>query len=129
MAGGCIDPIFLDLGTSWRWVVSFVFRPLYTRGKSSRYSSARRLVGPRAAVDHFGKRKLCTLPERELRSLIQPDLTIPTALSRLLSCDILLLRSSCLHYETGNVATLMLPGNKRVSLVLVRTCFVTYKII
>jgi hypothetical protein len=25
---GCIDPHFLDLGTSWRWVVSFTPRPL-----------------------------------------------------------------------------------------------------
>jgi hypothetical protein len=28
---GCIDPHFLDLGTSWRWVVSFTPRPLYPR--------------------------------------------------------------------------------------------------
>jgi hypothetical protein len=26
---GCIDPHFLDLGTSWRWVVSFTPLPLY----------------------------------------------------------------------------------------------------
>jgi hypothetical protein len=26
---GCIDPHFLDLGTSWRLVVSFTLRPLY----------------------------------------------------------------------------------------------------
>jgi hypothetical protein len=26
---GCIDPHFLDLGTSWRWVVSFMPLPLY----------------------------------------------------------------------------------------------------
>jgi hypothetical protein len=31
---GCIDPHFLDLGTSWRWVVSFKPLPLYTRGNS-----------------------------------------------------------------------------------------------
>jgi hypothetical protein len=30
---GCIDPHFLDLGTSWRWVVNFTPRPLYSRGK------------------------------------------------------------------------------------------------
>jgi hypothetical protein len=29
MRGGCIDPRFLDLGTSWRWVVSFTLWPLY----------------------------------------------------------------------------------------------------
>jgi hypothetical protein len=32
---GCIDPHFLDLGTSWRWVVNFTPRPLYSQGKTS----------------------------------------------------------------------------------------------
>jgi hypothetical protein len=31
---GCIDPHFLDLGTSWRLVVSFTTQLLYPRGKS-----------------------------------------------------------------------------------------------
>jgi hypothetical protein len=43
---GCIDPCFLDLGTSWRWVVSFTSQILYPRGKSPRYSLKRRLGGP-----------------------------------------------------------------------------------
>jgi hypothetical protein len=36
----CIDPHFIDLGTSWRWVVNFTPRPLYLRGKpvASRYT-------------------------------------------------------------------------------------------
>jgi hypothetical protein len=38
---GCIDPSILDLGTSWRWVVSFT-----ARGKSSRYPLERRLCEP-----------------------------------------------------------------------------------
>jgi ribosomal protein L17 len=29
----CIGPCFLDLGTSWRWVVSFTPNPLHLRGK------------------------------------------------------------------------------------------------
>jgi hypothetical protein len=33
---GCIDPRFLELGISWRWVVSFTPRPLYPRGKNPR---------------------------------------------------------------------------------------------
>jgi hypothetical protein len=37
MGSGCIDPHFLDPGTSWRWVVNFMPRPLYPRGKSPRY--------------------------------------------------------------------------------------------
>jgi hypothetical protein len=43
---GCIDPHFLDLGTSWRWVDSFTSRPLYPRGESPRYALDRRLGGP-----------------------------------------------------------------------------------
>jgi hypothetical protein len=45
---GCIDPHFLDLGTSWRWVVSFKSRPLYPLGKSLRYPLDRRLGGPQS---------------------------------------------------------------------------------
>jgi hypothetical protein len=45
---GCIDPRILDLGTSWRWVVSFTFRPLYSRGKSPRYLLDMRLAGPQS---------------------------------------------------------------------------------
>jgi hypothetical protein len=41
-----IDPHFLDLGTSWRWVVSFMLLPLYSRVKSPRYPLDRRLGGP-----------------------------------------------------------------------------------
>jgi hypothetical protein len=45
---GCIDPYFLGLGTSWRWVVSFTPRPLYPRGKSSRYPLEWWLGGPQS---------------------------------------------------------------------------------
>jgi hypothetical protein len=38
---GCIDPRFLDLGSSWKWVISFTSRPLYAR-----YPLDRRLGGP-----------------------------------------------------------------------------------
>jgi hypothetical protein len=31
---GCIDPCFLDLCTTCRWVVKFTLLPLYCRGKS-----------------------------------------------------------------------------------------------
>jgi hypothetical protein len=47
MGSGCIDPHFLDLSTSWRWVVSFTSQLLYLRGKSPRYPLDRRLGGPR----------------------------------------------------------------------------------
>jgi hypothetical protein len=41
----CIDPHFLDLGTSWRWAVCFTPRPLYPRGKSPWYPLDTRLGG------------------------------------------------------------------------------------
>jgi hypothetical protein len=43
---GCIDPHFLDLGTNWRWVVSFTPLPLKRWGKRPRYPLDRRLDGP-----------------------------------------------------------------------------------
>jgi hypothetical protein len=46
MGSECIDPRFLDLDTSWRWVGSFTPRLHYPRGKSRRYPLARRLGGP-----------------------------------------------------------------------------------
>jgi hypothetical protein len=52
----CIDPHFLDLATSWRWVVNFTPRPLYPRGKSPRYTLDRRLGGPRSGL--FGEEKI-----------------------------------------------------------------------
>jgi hypothetical protein len=50
----CIDPHFLDFGTSWRCVVSFTPRPLYPRDKSLRYPLDRRLGGPHS---RFGRHK------------------------------------------------------------------------
>jgi hypothetical protein len=43
-----ITPRIIDFGTTWKWVFSFTRRPLYTQGKSSRYSLDRRLGGHRA---------------------------------------------------------------------------------
>jgi hypothetical protein len=34
---GCIAPRILDIGSRWRWVVSFTPRPLYPQGKSPWY--------------------------------------------------------------------------------------------
>jgi hypothetical protein len=51
---GCIDPHLLDLGTSWRWVVSFTYRELYPWGKSPRYTLDRMLGGRRAEEKIFG---------------------------------------------------------------------------
>jgi hypothetical protein len=92
---GCIDPHFLDLGTSCRWVVNLMPRPLYPRGKSPRYSLDRRL-GPRAGLD-MEKRKFLTLPGLELRHLGRP------------ACSQSLYR---LRYP-GSLFTLVLDGSYR----------------
>jgi hypothetical protein len=42
------SPRILDLGTRWRWVVSFTPRPLYPKGRSSRYPLDRRMGGPQS---------------------------------------------------------------------------------
>jgi hypothetical protein len=69
---GCIDPHFLDLSTSWRWVVTFTFRPLYPWGKSPRYLSDRRLGGPQSWSGDMEKKKFLTLLELELWLLSHP---------------------------------------------------------
>jgi hypothetical protein len=57
---GCIDPHFLDLSTSWRWVVNFTPRPLYPQGKGPRYPLDRRLGGPQSRSGRFGEVKILT---------------------------------------------------------------------
>jgi hypothetical protein len=55
---GCIDPRILDLGTSWRLVVSFAPRPLYPRGKSPQYPLNRSLGGPKKRSGLHGEEKI-----------------------------------------------------------------------
>jgi hypothetical protein len=47
-----VEPRFLDLSTSWRWVVSFTPRPLYPR-----YPLDKRFVDPRASLYDMEKWK------------------------------------------------------------------------
>jgi hypothetical protein len=47
----------LDLGTRWRWVVSFTPRPLYPQGKSPRYPLDRRLGEPQSRSGRGGEEK------------------------------------------------------------------------
>jgi hypothetical protein len=46
-----IDPHFLDLGTSWRRVVTFTPRPLYPREKAPGTHWIGGMVDPRAGLD------------------------------------------------------------------------------
>jgi hypothetical protein len=48
---------FFNLGTGWRWVVSFTPRPIYSQGKSSWYPLDRRLGGPQSCSGRGGEEK------------------------------------------------------------------------
>jgi hypothetical protein len=64
--------IFLDFGTSWMWVVSFMHRPLYPRGKSRRYKLDRRLGDPRTGLDDMEKSPDHTGTLNSDPSVVQP---------------------------------------------------------
>jgi hypothetical protein len=59
--------IIHDIGTRWRWVVSFTSQPLYLRGNGPPYPLDRRPCGPRAGLDAMEKRKILSVPEVEPR--------------------------------------------------------------
>jgi hypothetical protein len=69
----CIGPRFLDLGTSWRWVVvSFTLRPLYSRRKSPRYPLDRWLGGPQSRSGQYGEVKILAPNETQTPPLGRP---------------------------------------------------------
>jgi hypothetical protein len=90
MGIGCIDPHFLDLGTSWRWVVSFTPRPLYHWGNSPRYPLDRRLGGPQSQSGRREEGKILDPSglTRPARSQSQYRLRYPGSISYLLRMNI-----------------------------------------
>jgi hypothetical protein len=60
--GGWYSFTILDLGTRWRWVVSFTTWPLYPRGNYPQYPLDRRLNGPQRQSGRCGKEKNLALP-------------------------------------------------------------------
>jgi hypothetical protein len=58
MGSGGIEPHFLDIGTSLKWVVSFTPFSLNPRGKNPRYPWIGGWVGPRAGLDDVENRVL-----------------------------------------------------------------------
>jgi hypothetical protein len=69
---GCIDPHFLDLGTSWRWVISFTPRTLYPRERAPGIHCIGGWVDPRAGLNYMENWKFLTLLRLELRPLCRP---------------------------------------------------------
>jgi hypothetical protein len=61
---GGIVPRILDLGSRWRWVISFTPRPLYPQGKSPGTHWIGGWVAPRAVLGAVVKRKIPS-PRRE----------------------------------------------------------------
>jgi hypothetical protein len=55
---------FFDLGTRWRWMVSFTTRPLYPRERAPSTHWIGGWVGSRAVLDAVMKKK-CPAPRRE----------------------------------------------------------------
>jgi hypothetical protein len=55
---GCIDPHFLDLGSSWRWVVSFTPWPLYPVERSPSILLYMRLGGLQNWCGQCGEEKI-----------------------------------------------------------------------
>jgi hypothetical protein len=79
-----IAPSILNLNTRWRWVVSFTPRPLYLRGKSTRYPLVRRLGGSQSRSGRGGeeeKSNNCPCrelnPNRPTRSLVSIQTELP----------------------------------------------------
>jgi hypothetical protein len=67
-----IAPCILDLGTRWRWVVSFTLLPVYPQGKSYMFPLDRRLCGPQSRSGRGSKeRNSLPLPGFE-PPIIQP---------------------------------------------------------
>jgi hypothetical protein len=79
-----IAPRILNLGTRWRWVVSFKPRPLYPLGMSHRYPLDIRLGGLQNLSGRGGdrKKKIPLLPLRELNPS-RPARSLVTKLTEL----------------------------------------------
>jgi hypothetical protein len=90
-----VEPHFIDLGTSWRWVVSFTSRPLYPLEKGPWYPLDKRLGGPQGQSGWFGEEKILDPTRtRTPTSVVQPvvsrytDCAIPAPYKVLRQTDI-----------------------------------------
>jgi hypothetical protein len=86
---GSIAPCNLNLGTRWRWVVSFTPRPLYPWGKSPWYPFNCRLGGLQSRSGRGGENKKkshhCLCRELNPGHLARSLATVLTELPRLVS--------------------------------------------
>jgi len=54
---GSVAPLVRNLGTSWRWVISFTLQPLYFQAKHPPFSLNRRIAGPQGQPGRCGEEK------------------------------------------------------------------------
>jgi hypothetical protein len=69
---GGVDPRFLDLGTSWRWVASLMPLLLYPRESALGTRRTRDWVGPEAGLDDTVKWTFLAPPRLEPRPIGRP---------------------------------------------------------
>jgi hypothetical protein len=77
---GCIDLHFLDLVTSWRWMISFAPRPLYPRERGPCAHCVGGWVDPRIGLDDVERRggKSYSYPDsKSYYSAVQPCIQSP----------------------------------------------------
>jgi hypothetical protein len=118
MGSGCVDPHFLDLGTSWRWVVTFTSRPLYPRGKNPLYPLDTRLGGPQSRSGRRGEEKILDPAGTRIRPFGRPAcsqsldrLSYPGSFP-LLIVDLYIHPSVTVRWKLGNFAISYYHGNE-----------------
>jgi hypothetical protein len=57
LGSGGIAPLILNLGTRWKWVVSFTPQPPYSVGNTGRYPFVRTLGGSNSRSGRGGEEK------------------------------------------------------------------------
>lgn len=76
--------IILNLGTRWRWVVSFIPLPPYSRGNSPQYTLDRRQGGHQSSVGRCVEEQILLSLSIIKSQLLSPDRgPVPTEVSRL----------------------------------------------
>jgi hypothetical protein len=83
---GGIALCILNLGTTWRWVVSFMPRPLYPQGKSPWYPLDRRLGGSQSRSGGVDEEKECHHDPCQKSNPGRPACSLVSTLSELLGC-------------------------------------------
>jgi hypothetical protein len=80
LGSGGISPRIFDLGTMWRWLVSFTTRPLFLWGKSLWYPLDRRLGGPQSRSGRGDEEKNSQPVSQRYTNELSPEKTVAQVL-------------------------------------------------